>query len=42
MLRKILALMSCGKLQAVHFTHLVELPRLLERVNFTGLERYGG
>ena len=35
--------MPCGKQQAVHFAHLVELlPWLLERVNFTILKRCGG
>ena len=42
-LHNILALAPCGKPQAAHFGHLVEL--LLwqpERVNFTNLERCGG
>ena len=43
LLHNILALAPCGKPQAAHFAHLVEL--LLwqpERVNFTNLERCGG
>ena len=43
LLRNILAWMPCGKPQAAHFAHLVELPRWLpERVNFTRLEHCGG
>ncbi|MCY4522165.1 MAG: transposase [Caldilineaceae bacterium] len=42
-LRTILALMPCGKPQAAHFAHLVELLQWLPgRINFTGLEHYGG
>ena len=43
LLHNILALAPCGKPQAAHFAHLVEL--LLwqpERVHFTNLERCGG
>ncbi len=41
-LRTILALLPCGKPQAAHFVHLVELLQWLPgRVNFTGLEHYG-
>ncbi len=43
LLRNILALMPCGKPQAAHFAHLVELLQWLpERVNFTNFERCGG
>ena len=43
LLRNILALAPCGKPQASHFAHLMELLQWLpERVNFTHLERYGG
>ncbi|MCY4522946.1 MAG: hypothetical protein OXC13_19500, partial [Caldilineaceae bacterium] len=42
LLRTILALMPCGKPQAAHFAHLVELLLWLPgRANFTGLEHYG-
>ena len=43
LLRNILAWMPCGKPQAAHFAHLVELLQWLpERVNFTNLEHCGG
>lgn len=43
LLRNILALAPCGKPQAAHFAHLVALLQWLPgRLNFTGLEHYGG
>jgi len=43
LLRTILALLPCGKPQAAHFVHLVELLQWLPgRVHFTDLARYGG
>ena len=43
LLRTLLALMPCGKPQAAHFAHLVALLQWLPgRLNFTGLEHYGG
>ena len=42
-LHNILALAPCGKPQAAHFAHLVELLQWQpERVNFTNLEHCGG
>ena len=43
LLRNILALTPCGKPQAAHFAHVIELLQWLPgRLNFTSLEHYGG
>ena len=43
LLRNILALTLCGKPQAAHFAHVIELLQWLPgRLNFTSLEHYGG